>query len=48
MGVERIEDFVGVEFVVVHAVVGADSLAKSAYSLKTESLQLHLFWSGFS
>ena len=48
VGVECIEDFVGVEFVVVYAVVGVNSLAKSAYSLKIESLQLHLFWSDFS
>ena len=38
---------VGVEYVVVHVMVNADGLAKSAYSLKTESLQFHLLRSGF-
>ena len=36
--------FMGVEFVVVNVVVGAGGLVKSAYSLKTKSLQLCLLW----
>ena len=39
--------FVGVEFMVVHMVVGASVLIKSACSLKTGYLQLRLFRSGF-
>ena len=37
-GVKCIVGFMGVEYVVVHVVAGADGLAKSAYSLKIGSL----------
>ena len=46
-GVECIVGFVGVEFVVVHMVVSASVLTKSAYSSKTGSLQLRLLRSSF-
>ena len=39
--------FVGVELVVVRLMFSSDVLTKSAYSLKTESLQLCLLRSGF-
>ena len=42
VGVERI-----VGFMVVHMVVDAGGLTKSAYSLKIGSLQLRIFWFGF-
>ena len=45
--VERIVDFMGVEFIVVQVVVDSGGLTKSAYLLKTRSLQLCLLWSGF-
>ena len=47
VGVESIVRSMGVEFVVVNMVVGADSLVKSAYSLKIGSLQLCLLRSSF-
>ena len=37
-----------VDFVVVHVVVDASGLTKSAYSLKIGSLELRLLWLGFS
>ena len=43
VGVERIVGLMRVEYVVVDA----DGLAKSAYSLKTVSLQLRLLQLGF-
>ena len=47
VGVECIVGFVGVEFVVVHVVVGVGILTMSTYSSKTRSLQLHLLQSSF-
>ena len=44
VGVERIAGLMIVDFVVVHVVVDASGLTKSAYSLKIGSLELFLFW----
>ena len=40
IGMEHITGLMGMEYVVVHVVVSVDGLAKSVYSLKTESLQI--------
>ena len=42
VGVERIVGFMGVEFLVVHVVVDAHVLTKSAYSAKIRSSQFCL------
>ena len=47
MGVERIVGLMRVEYVVAHMMVDVSSLAKSAYLLKTGSLQLRLLRLGF-
>ena len=47
VGVERIVGFVGVEFVVVHMVVGAHVLT-TANLVKTGSLQFNFLRSAFS
>ena len=46
-GASQVVGFVGVELVVVRLMVSSDVLTKSAYSLKTGSLQLCLVRSGF-